>query len=192
MAHKILAALLIVALAVFILVSGRSLVLGNRETVADVMAIPEGKTEILSSLETIVDDYGVHMLHAPTKAELLYRTLAAAGRMPIAAEPAKHVTQRPRYGYSIIEYSLFGMPFGWSANEGYVLYTDDRDELVTAKLTDYAEAKFRQELGRDPAEGFIFPFWAHMWGWAYVAAIGLWIWLYLRHAQRRREELGMI
>jgi hypothetical protein len=192
MAHKILGALLIVALIAILLTSDRGWVLGSRSTVADVGAIPNGPGEIQSHLEQIVDEYGVHSVHARTNAETLYYILVAAGRMPAPPPNDGHVVERPRYGYSIVEYSLFGMPFGWSTEDGYTLYTNDRWELVTGKPTDTALAQLTKEIGHDPAQGFFFPFWAHAWGWAYLAAIGLWGWLYHRAIVRRREALGMI
>jgi hypothetical protein len=190
MAHKILAALLIVTLVVTLLISRRDWVLSNSPTVDHVSDIPEGKGAILSNLDAAIDDEGVHFVHPPTKAEILYAMLAAAGRLP--QPPAESHYARPRYGYSIREITFLGMPFGWYTEMGYVLYTDNRWELVEGQLVPSWEAEFRKELGRDPKQGFIFPFWAHVWGWAYLAGIALWGWLFHRAIVRRREELGMI
>ena len=189
MAHRIWGALLVFALIVTLLISDRDWMLGSRETVDDVTELPKAGGTLLSNLESIVDDYGVHTIHAPIKAEIIYNALTGRRRF---ASWFTRSTQPPRYGYSVIEYSLFAMPFGWSTENGFALYTDDRHELVVAKLVEPAEAELRKELKRDPREGFIFPFWAHLWGWAFVAAFGVWGWLYYRAIVRRRAELGLI
>jgi hypothetical protein len=132
----------------------------------------------------------MHVPHARTKAETIYYLLALAGRAPMP--PVDYRAPRPRYGYSIREVTFLGMPFGWYTEMGYALYTDDRWELVVAKLIDPAEVEFRKEIGRDPTQGFLFPFWAHAWGWLYVAALATWGWLFHRAVVRRREELGII
>ncbi|ATY32665.1 hypothetical protein CVN68_12335 [Sphingomonas psychrotolerans] len=89
--------------------------------------------------------------------------------------------RRPRYGYSVREWTFLGMPFGWWTEYGYVLYAEDRYELVEVPLADSVAARFRKEVGRDMGQGFFFPFWAHAWGW-----------LYYRSVVRRRAELGLI
>jgi hypothetical protein len=192
MLRKILAGVLLVALPVILLLSERDWVLSDqRKAVADVAAIPANSSgALLSDLDRIVDYFGVHVPHPPTKAEQLYQILVLAGRAP----PANHadVYQRPRYGYSIREFSFLGMPFGWFSEYGFVLYTRDRWEMVEAPLNKDGAARLRKEVGRDLGAGFFFPFWAHAWGWLYVAAVALFGWLYYRAAERRREELGII
>lgn len=192
MLRNILAGVLIVALPVILLLSERDWFLSDQyKTVADVAAIPANSSgELLSNLDHIVEYFGVHVPHPPTKAEQLYQLLVLAGRAP----PANHapVYQRPRYGYSIREFSFLGMPFGWFSEYGYVLYTRDRWELVEAPLNEDGGAMLRKEVGRDLGQGFFFPFWAHAWGWLYVAGVALWGWLQYRFLERRREEAGII
>lgn len=192
MLRNILAGLLIVALPVILLLSERDWFLSDQhKAVADVAAIPANSSgKLLSNLDHIVEYFGVHVPHPPTKAEQLYQLFVLAGRAP----PANHapVYQRPRYGYSIREFSFLGMPFGWFSEYGYVLYTKDRWELVEAPLNDDGAAMLRQEVGRDLGQGFFFPFWAHAWGWLYLAGVALWGWLQYRWLERRREEAGII
>jgi hypothetical protein len=192
MLRKILAGVLIVALPVILLLSERDWVLSDQhKAVADVAAIPANASgALVSDLDRIVDYFGVHVPHPSTKAEQLYQILALAGRVP----PAVHAPdyQRPRYGYSIREFSFLGMPFGWFSEYGYVVYTRDRWQLVEAPLNEDGAARLRKEIGRDLGAGFFFPFWAHAWGWLYVAGVALWGWLQFRWLKRQREEAGII
>lgn len=191
MVRKLLAGVLIAALPIILLMSPRGWFLSDQyRAVADIAAIPEGPGPVLSNLPGIVALYGVHVPRSPTKAEQLYRFLAGVGRVPPAT--MSFDTQPPRYGLSIREITFFGMPFGWWTEYGHVLYAEDRFELVEAPLGDQAAAQFRAEVGRDLAEGWIFPFWAHAWGWLYLGGIALWLWLNHRFIVRRREELGLI
>lgn len=157
---KLFGGALIAALVVILLMSPRDWVLSDqRRAVADVAAIPEGQGEILANLPEIVAAQGVHVPRGLTKAEQLYRLLVLTGRAP----PSRidFDAQRPRFGYSIREWSFLGMPFGWWSEYGYVLYAEDRYEMVEVPLTEEAAARFRDEVGHDLAQGFFFPFWAH-------------------------------
>jgi hypothetical protein len=189
--RNLLAAVLIAALPMILLLSPRVWALSDqRRAVADIAAVPDGEGEILGNLAELVMLYGVHVPRDPTKAEQLYRMLVLTGQAP----PARidFDAQRPRYGHSIREWSFFGMPFGWWTEYGRVLYAEDRYELVEVPLEEAAVEQLRQETGRDLAAGFIFPFWAHAWGWLYVGGIALWLWLRHRWIVRRRAEQGMI
>ncbi|MDT8759945.1 hypothetical protein MZO42_14680 [Sphingomonas psychrotolerans] len=188
---KLFGGALIVALVVILLMSPRDWVLSDqRRAVADVAALPEGSGKVLSNLEYLVGQYGVHVPHTPTKAQQLYQILVLAGRVPPARLASSY--QRPRFGYSIREWSFLGMPFGWYSEYGFVLYSNDRRELVETPLIEAGNEQLMQEVGRDLRQGFFFPFWAHAWGWLFVAAVGLWGWLYHRSVVRQREELGLI
>jgi hypothetical protein len=189
--RNILAGVLIAALPIILLLSPRDWFLSDqRRAVADMAAVPEGPGEILSNLPAIVAHEGVHVPRFGTKAEQIYRVLASVGQVP--PPRIDFDTQRPRLGLSIREISFFGMPFGWWTEYGRVLYAEDRYELVAAPLTDEAWTRFDKEVGRDLASGWIFPFWAHGWGWLYLAGIALWVWLNHRKVLREREALGMI
>lgn len=191
MLRNVFGGALIAALAVILLMSNRGWFLSDQtRAVADVAELPQGSGEILSNLERIVDGYGVHVPHEPTKAQKLYRVLVLAGKAPPAQIKSEY--QRPRYGYSIREWSFLGMPFAWYSEYGYVLYSNDRYELVETPLIDAGHEMLMKEVGRDLRKGFFFPFWAHAWGWLYLAGVALFGWLYHRSAVRRREELGII
>jgi hypothetical protein len=191
MLRNLLGGLLIAALAVILLMTNRDWFLSDQHrAVADVAAVPEGPGEIRSNLRQIVSFYGVHIPHAPTEAQQLYQLLAAAGRVPPARIGPDY--QPPRYGYSVREISFFGMPFAWYSEYGFVLYSRNRWELVETPLGPEGHAQLMNEIGRDLRQGFFFPFWAHAWGWLYVAAVASWAWSYHRSVVRRREELGII
>jgi hypothetical protein len=191
MLRNIFGGALIAVLAVVLLMSNRGWFLSDQtRAVADVAELPQGSGKILSDLERIVTWYGVHVPHERTKAQQLYQLLVLAGKAPPAQIKSDY--QRPRYGYSVREWSFLGMPFGWYTEYGYVLYSNSREELVETPLIDAGHDALMQEVGRDLRKGFFFPFWAHAWGWLYVAAVALFGWLYYRAAERRREELGII
>jgi len=191
MLRNVFGGALIAALAIILLMSSRDWVLSDQHrAVADVGALPQGSGEMLANLGQLVHDYGVHVPHPPTKAESLYQLLVLAGRAPPARITGEYA--RPRYGYSVREWSFLGMPFGWYSEYGYVLYSRNRWELVETPLGPEGHAQLMQEVGRDLRQGFFFPFWAHAWGWLYVAAVALYGWLYHRSVVRRREALGLI
>lgn len=191
MLRNVLGGGLIAALVIILLFSNRDWVLSDqRRAVADVAAIPEGQGPILARLSDIVALQGVHVPRTPSKAEQLYRLLVLSDRAP--PPRVDFDARRPRYGYSLREWSFLGMPFGWWNEMGYVLYAEDRYELVEVSLTDSAAAAFQAEVGRDLRQGFFFPFWAHAWGWLYVAGVALYGWLHHRSVARRREQLGIL
>lgn len=191
MLRNVFGGALIVVLAVILLMSNRDWVLSDQHrAVADIAALPEGQGEILSDLERIVRGYGVHVPLEPTKAQKLYQFLVLAGRVPPAQIGTDY--ERPRYGYSVREWTFLGMPFAWYTEYGFVLYSNNRWELVETPLIDAGHEMLMKEVGRDLRQGFFFPFWAHAWGWLYVAAVALYGWLYHRAIVRRREELGII
>jgi hypothetical protein len=192
MLKNILAGVLIAALPIILLISDRDWVFSDQHrAVADVAAIPtEASGELMSNLDHVVQWQGVHVPRPDTKAENVYRLLVLAGRAPPARIDDSY--HRPRYGYSIREFSFLGMPLGWFSEFGFVLYTHDRWELVEAPLNDAGTAMLRKEVGRDLGAGFIFPFWAHAWGWLYLAGAALWGWLYFRDIRLKREAEGII
>jgi hypothetical protein len=191
MLRNVFGGALIAVLAVILLMSNRGWFLSDQHrAVADVAGLPEGSGEILSNLPRIVDSYGVHVPHAPTKAQQLYQVLVLAGRAPPARLAENY--QRPRYGYSVREWSFLGMPFAWYSEYGFVLYSNDRWELVETPIIESGHAMLMKEVGRDLRQGFFFPFWAHAWGWLYIAGVALFGWLYHRSIVRQREELGIL
>ena len=110
MLRNVFGGALIVVLAVILLMSNRDWVLSDQHrAVADIAALPEGQGEILSDLERIVRGYGVHVPREPTKAQKLYQILVLAGGVPPAQIETDY--ERPRYGYSVREWTFLGMPF---------------------------------------------------------------------------------
>jgi len=191
MLRNVFGGALIAALAVILLMSNRDWVLSDQHrAVADVAALPEGEGKVLSNLERLVSWQGVHVPHSPTKAQQLYQVLVFAGRAPPAQITNEY--ERPRYGYSVREWTFLGMPFAWYSEYGFVLYSNNRWQLVETPLIEAGHEALMQEVGRDLRQGFFFPFWAHAWGWLYVAAVALYGWLYHRAIVRQREALGIM
>lgn len=192
MLRNILAGVLIVALPVILLMTDRDWVLSDQHrAVAHVADIPSEATgELLDNLDRIITYQGIHVPRKPTKASQLYWLLVMTGRAPPAN--ISYDRDRPRYGYSIREWTFLGMPFAWYSEYGYVVYRRDRRELVMGPLIPEADAQLHKEVGRDLRDGFFFPFWAHGWGWLYLAGVALWGWLYHRDIVKRREADGII
>ena len=190
--RNIVAGVLVVALPVILLMTDRHWVLSDQHrAVAHVADIPPNLSgELTRDLDRIVYYGGIHVPREPTKAEQLYRVLVLTGRAP----PAQLTLDRtpPRYGYSVREWSFLGMPFGWYEEYGYVVYARDRWQLVMAPLIPEADAQLMKEVGRDLKRGFFFPFWAHLWGWLYVALVALWGWLYHRGVVEWRRAEGVM
>lgn len=192
MLRNIVAGVLIAALPIILLVSDRHWFLSDQHrAVAHVADIPaDAQGALLANLEAIVASQGIHVVREPSKAERLHPFFVAAGLVPpersgIAKEPL-------RYGYSVREWSFLGMPFGWYEEFGFLVYTRNRWELVMAPLVPAADAELHKEVGRDLRQGFFFPFWAHAWGWLYVALLAFWGWLHHRNIVRWREAQGII
>lgn len=188
MVRDSLLGMLIIALAGMLLFSDRYWFLANRPvvaTAAEVPALPE-----IEDLVGMIDRAGVHIPREPGKAEQTWRRfLAAQGRLP----PAAFTNQTPpRLGYMAREITFLGMPFGYYTEHGWALFTRSDWGTVAMPLSPAGIAMVDKAAGRDLREGFVFPFWNHIWGWVYVAALALWIWLRHRHVVRRREELGLI
>lgn len=191
MIRNLLAAVLIAAFGSILLLSDRDWFLSDQyRAVADLAPVPEGRGPILSSIKPLVLANGVHVVLRASKAEALYPFFAATGRLPAVARD--RAFGPVRYGVSIREISFLGMPFGWFREFGPVVYTRSTDELVQLPLLPAAEEQLRGETGRDLAAGSIFPFWAHCWGWLFVAGLALWGWLRHRWVVETRAALGII
>ncbi|WP_294092524.1 hypothetical protein [Sphingomonas sp.] len=192
MLRNIVAGVLIVALPVILLMSDRHWFLSDQHRAVDHVAdIPaDAKGPMVANLERIVSHEGVHVVREPTKAESLYQLLVLAGRAPPPRISGEH--EPLRYGYSVREWSFLGMPFGWYEEFGYVVYTRNRWELVMAPFLPSYDAELHREVGRDLKQGFFFPFWAHSWGWLYVALLAFWGCLYHRGIVKWREAEGII
>jgi len=188
-------ALLAVACMIFIgtqFVSDRPIGFVNRPIVIDVAPLPPKADR--DRYATYISDatYMIPKLKRPNAlntARTLTRILAG-GAAPDFTRPAV------RLGYSAREIEAFGMPFFAYKEAGYVLYFDDWDSddpyLLAAPMGDQGLSVLRKELGTDIGSGWIFPFWAHFWGWVPLLLGAAWGWLQYRRRERRRAALGII
>lgn len=186
---KIVVAVLGVVLLYAMIGTERFWVLHDRPVIAHMTTIA-GATES-RDLVSELDDYGVHVARQPSKFEqfmLLYKLSRGIGPEPASFD---HMTA-PSIGYSIREIGFFGMPFGWYKEYGDVLYVHNDWGDIYSNLTDKGLAEINKANGRDVTKGNLFPFWNHMWGWFWVAGLGLAWWLWHRAQVRRREALGLI
>jgi hypothetical protein len=142
------------------------------------------------NLTDVLDDYGVHLVLPRSNIEGSLRVLGAIAG--IYTRTAEGETSRPAVGRSIREVGFLGMPFGWFDDLGDVIYVRNGREVVYAQLNARGLAAVNKANDGDVFAGRLFPFWAHAWGWLWVAGIGLAIWLWHRAQVRRREELGLI
>lgn len=184
-------AALVIALAAILLFSERGWVLSDqRRVVSHVADIPTDSGPGLADLPYFVFRGGVHVPVDHSKFEsLMLRVTTGQARF----EPTLQDRQKwPSLGYAVREWTLFGMPFGYFSEMNHVLYTESPRETVMVPLGEEGLALLRKELGRDLTEGFVYPFWRHLWGWLFVVGIALWGWLYHRSVLKRREELGLI
>jgi len=183
-------ALLVLALLIFIgtqFVSDRPIGFVNRPIVADVAPLPPKADR--DRYATYISDatYMIPKLKRPNAFNTARMvSLMLAGGAPSYARPPV------RLGYSAREIDAFGMPFFAYKEVGYVLYFDDWDSddsfLLAAPVGDEGLPVLRKELG----SGWIFPFWAHFWGWVPLLLGAAWGWLQYRRRERRRAALGII
>lgn len=135
----------------------------------------------------VIDEYGVHIPTPPSKFELALRHFG----VPLA--PASYANMsKPMIGYSVQEWSFLGMPFGWTKNDGDVVYVTYDSGVNYAPMWPERWAEINKLNGRDVTAITIRPFWNHTWGWLYVLGWLFAGWLYQRGNARRREELGLI
>lgn len=184
-------AVLAISLAAILLFSERGWLLSDqRRVVSHVADVPKTGAPGLAELPYFVFRGGVHVPVDRSKFEALMLRVTT-GQEHFA--PRYGDSQKwPALGYAVREWSLFGMPFAYFSEMNYVLYTQSARETVMAPLGDEGLALLRKEVGRDLTEGFVYPFWRHLWGWLFIAGVALWGWLYHRGVLRRREELGLI
>lgn len=184
-------AVLVIALGAILLFSDRGWLLSDkRRMVTHVAEVPKSGGPGLAELPSFVFNGGVHVPKDRSKFEsLMLHVTAGQDRFAPTYEDSQ---QWPSLGYSVREWSLFGMPFGYFSEFNYVLYTQTARETVMVPLEERGMELLRKEVGRDLSDGFVYPFWRHLWGWLFVAGVALWGWLYHRGVVRRRAELGLI
>ena len=185
-------ALLVAALLILIgaqFVSDRPIGFVNRPVVADVAPLPPKADR---------DRYATYISNATYMIPKLKRPNALNAARAIGRFLTAPDYSRPpvRVGYSAREVDAFGMPFFAYKEAGYVLYFDDWDSddsfLLAAPIGAEGLDLLRKETASDVGGGWIFPFWAHFWGWVPLLLGGVWGWLQYRRRERRRAALGMI
>lgn len=149
--------------------------------------IPPQMTDLIAA----IDYYGVHLPREPSKAERALRNLLNLNGIAAPIDSFDHMTD-PAMGYSVREWGFVGMPFGYTTEEGPVVYVRNDWGTLYSPLTEKGIAQLNAANGRDVTKGGIYPFWTHLWGWAFVFGLGLAGWLWSRGNARRREELGLI
>jgi len=185
---KLVAGALTLVLLWALLGSERYLVLSNRPMIVHLSAIKTGPE--MGDLIAELDNYGVHLPRQPGKLETMATValLANGGKL----KPASFDHMTPALGYSVREWGFFGMPFGFYTEYGHVLYMRNDWGTVYAPLSPEGLEQVNRANGRDVTKGTIYPYWAHLWGWAFLAGFALAIYLWLRRGARIREELGLI
>lgn len=184
---RIAVAILAIVLIGALLGSERGMALVNRPVVAHLATIKQPPD---LDLREVLDGYGLHVVRPGITA---LRMMGLTKPMPNFIRPsADDPMSEPAVGHSIREIGFFGMPFGWTADLGDVVYMQNSREYVYAPLNPEGVARVNAANGRNVFEGNIFPFWAHSWGWLWIAGLGLAFWLWHRAQVQRREELGLI
>ncbi len=188
-AFSLVAGVLAILLLYALILSDRYWVAASRPTVdalAEVKVPPE-----LGDMISAIDDYGVHIERVPSKVEQ-YIAIKRA-QYGVAQGAASHANMSaPRLGYSVRETTFLGMPFWYTAEYGHVLYFNSDWGVVAAPLNDLGFAALDKANGRDMRATSMIPWWSHLWGWLFVAGLGLAIWLWHRRTVRWRTENGLI
>lgn len=183
--------LLVVSLGIILLFSDRGWMLSDKgRIVSHVADVPREGGPELANLPAFVFDAGVHVPRPRSKVEdaMLYLTTGSTSFGPIAPDRQKW----PALGFAVREVSLLGMPLGYWREMGWSLYTQTSRETVALPLEEKGLALLREQTGRDLTDGFIYPFWRHLWGWLFLAGVAAWgVWRH-RDQVRRREAEGLI
>lgn len=181
--EQVLSALIIILIAILAF-SDRPWMGGTRLTVSRLAEIK--LPEKFGDADNTVFRLGVHIPHPSSKAQDL---LAALG----GGVQSRGEATTPALGYLVKEYTFLGMPiFFLPEAGGYSVYTHDSRELIAMPLSDYGLQLVNAANRRDVRDGVIIPFWNHLWGWLFVAGVGLWGWLQYRHIAKWRAETGIM
>lgn len=198
MLRKILTGVLITFFCINLLVTKRDWALSDQgRAVAHAAWLPREQASdrtMATSWESLdmvgrISALGIHVPHKSTKAADFLNALTG---LPVHSRSLVNAEGMTGVGKSIREWSFFGMPFAWYTEYGWVLYYDNPVEIGMAPLNEQGVEQVNHVLGRDVQKGFVFPFWAHGWGWLFVAVCAFTGWLYYRASVRRREEQGWI
>lgn len=174
----------VLVLVVTIGLSERPLVIGN---MPDIIA-GESATATRPDAVRIIDEYGVHVL------KLRHRPLLYGGA-PVAAltepDPEPNAAQPLRFGYSLIETDILGMPFWVRRDMGPVLFYEQPRDFVAVEANAY-NLKSMGVTPKVPVAQQGFAWWGHLWGWLFVASAAGYGLFELGATRRRREAEGMI
>ncbi|MEP9357912.1 hypothetical protein [Sphingomonas sp. KR3-1] len=186
---KLLVGALLVVLIGSATFSNRYWVLASQPRVDDLVDVkvpPE-----LGDMVSAIDAYGVHLEREPTKFER-YVTMQKALIGIERPVPSYANMSTPKFGYSVRETTFLGMPFWYAREYGHVLFFSSDWGVVAAPLTEVGQAQLDKANGRDLRATSMIPWWEHLWGWLFLAGVGLAIWLWHRRTLRWRAENGFI
>ena len=182
---------LVLALAMVLLLSDRALIIGSRSWVMPGNPMQPGVGP--PDFASVIDDYGAHIpkvRHRPLFA-VAARVPDAEPREPNQANPESARPRPLRFGYSIRELDILGMPFVPHKEYGHVIYYETPYEFVGAQATDDYLKQVKIPTAK-PLNDWDFPYWQHMWGWLWlIGLIGIGL-FELGALRRRREALGLI
>lgn len=191
--RSVLIGVFVLFTACVIALSDRALIIGSRSWVLPGAALPQNVGP--PKFAEAIDEYGVHIpkLHHRPLFAVAARTPDADPREPTPGlENGESTQPRPlRFGYSIRELDILGMPFLPSKEYGHVLYYETPYDFAAALATEDYLKQVRIPLAK-PLSAWDFPWWQHMWGWLWlISLIGIGL-FELGALRRRREALGLI
>ena len=114
--------------------------------------------------------------------------------MPREAPPAPGPdSERPiKLGWSYREFSVLRMPFQASKELGFVTYIETPEGRRFSVMVPEQLELLEQLAGRKISARYSFPWHRHLWGWAFVLAFLVWLFLNRRAEAKWREESGVI
>jgi hypothetical protein len=168
------------------LLSDRALIIGDRSAVIRGPAV--AASALSAGFVRAVDEYGVHI---PKVGHIPIVTPSAFGGPPSGLPTTTDEVRTLRYGYSVNELDILGMPFIPRKEYGVLLYYETPGEFVGVPAVAY---NLRQAgiPGTPPSGAWDFPLWRHMWGWLFVVALLGIGFFELGALRRRRDALGLI
>jgi len=166
--------ILLYAVAVLVF-TDRDVPFGRRAMILPGASIPSSRAP--AGYAAALDQYGVHLPKHGVRAIVQSAPLAPPDRL--------------HFGYSIIETSIFGAPYGFGKDDGYVVYYETLREFVYAPVNEDYMRKVGLP-GPMPLSSQSFAWWRHVWGWVFPLALTGWGWFELGAARRKRAVEGLI
>ena len=182
--RAILVGAFLVAVFITLLLSNRPLIIGNMPNIVAGTSIPQPAARADAS--AVLDDYAVHVPKLRHAALVLQR-FGLARDVPVD-EAAPHPLA---FGYSIVETDILGMPFWVRTDQGYVIYDETPYEFRAVPVLP-VNIKALGISVADTTPGWQLPWWSHLWGWLFVAAVGGLGLFQLGAIRRRRQVEDMI